>query len=151
MVEKVARPEDVPAPFRAEGVIHDYQEFREVERLYNQHQKSHEEGFWAELETGEKAIEACLVPLPGGPQAQPPDVPLAPVDKPTDRRCRQVRPTPFGKSDAATQDYLRKLRCSLVEYHGPFSLCDLASQPFASDNGLFFLNQSPSTLKCAKG
>jgi len=30
MVEKVARPEDVPAPFRAEGVIHDYQEFREA-------------------------------------------------------------------------------------------------------------------------
>jgi hypothetical protein len=69
------------------------------------------------------------------------DVPLAGLNHPGNHSCAQVRPASFGKGQTEIQDYLGKFRCRVVVNHSLFSGCvELASQPLASENGLFFLS-----------
>jgi len=119
MIEEAGRSEDVPTPLRTQGVVDDDQEFLQAEGLNDQTQEHLEEDLRTKLELGEEPVEAALVPLPGGAPTQASDVPLARLNEPRDRHRDQVRPTSFGKSEAAAQDDFGKFRCALITNHGP--------------------------------
>jgi hypothetical protein len=138
-------PEDVPAPFGAEGVVDGDQKLRELKGLNDQQEQGFEKGFGPELEMGEEAVETGFVTVEACPVAKPADMPLAGLDQPGNGCRAQIRPAPFGKGQTKIEDYFGKVRCNSVADHGPFSsFCEFVSQQIASENGLFFLSMGSS-------
>ena len=132
---------DVLAPFGAESIVDDNQKLRQLKGLNDQKQQSFEKNFGSELEMGEETVEAGFVAVESCSVTKAPDVALTRLNQPRNRGCTKIRPTPFGKSQTKIEENRRKFRGRVVSKHSPFSGCvELASQPLASENGLFFLN-----------
>jgi hypothetical protein len=132
---------DVLAPFGAESIVDDNQKLRKLKSLNDQKQQSFEKNFGPELEMGEETVEAGFVAVESRSVTKTPDVALAGLNHPRDRGCTKIRPASFGKGQTEIEDYLGKVRCTVVSNHSPFSgCCELRSQQLASENGLFFLN-----------
>ena len=132
---------NVFAPFGAQRIVDGNQKFFELKGLDDQDQKRFEKGFGPELEMGEEAVKACFVAFESRSVSEAADMPLAGLNQPGNRGRTKIGPAPFGKGQTKTEENLGKVRCRVVVDHGPFScFCELISQSFASENGLFFLN-----------
>ena len=133
--------ENMLAPFWAECIVDGDKKLFQLKGLDDQKQKSFEESFVPELEMGEEAVKARFVTVESRAVTQSTDVTLAGLNHPGNHSRTQVRPASFGKGQTEIQDYLGKFRCRVVVNHSLFSGCvELASQPLASENRLFFLS-----------